>query len=139
MARDARSKLDTMISKTKQALLVMKRARLRMIFAARGRDRYFYKVIFTLGRVLLHCVIIADYQMVGAQFSLYWLLITFKDKLVPHFGKSEQVSFSFFSYHLALSIFRIVNATFGKKCVYIADKLQAGAKSGNHTINYLLQ
>ena len=117
----------------------MKRARLRMIFSSRGRDKYFYKVIFTLGRVLLHCVIIADYQMVRMYFLLYYLLTTFKDKLVPHFGKSEQVSFSFFSYHLALSVFGIVNATFGKKCVYIADKLQAGLKSGNHTINYLLQ
>ena len=34
-----------------------------------------------------------------------------QDKLVPHFGKTEQVSFMFFLYHLALSIFGIIDAT----------------------------
>lgn len=58
---------------------------------------------------------------------------------MPHFGKTEQVSFTFFSYHLALTICGIVDATRGKNFVYLTDKLQAGAKSGNHTSNYMTQ
>lgn len=58
---------------------------------------------------------------------------------MPHFGNSDQVSFTFFSYHLAIGIFGIVDTSRDKKYVYLFDKLQAGAKSGNHTINFLLQ
>lgn len=62
-----------------------------------------------------------------------------KDKLVPHFGKTAQVSFSFFSYHLAISIFGVVDKTRGKNYVYLVDKLQAGPKNGDHTVSYLFQ
>lgn len=62
-----------------------------------------------------------------------------KDKLVPHFGKTEQVGFEFFMYHLSLGVFGIVDATQQLKYGYITDKLQAGAKDGNHTINYITQ
>lgn len=58
--------------------------------------------------------------------------------MVPHFGKTEQVSFTFFSYHLSISIFGIVDATRQQNYVYIADKLQ-GSKSGNYTVNYVIQ
>lgn len=58
---------------------------------------------------------------------------------MPHFGSMEQVSFSFFSYHLPISIFGIVDETRNKKFIYLADKLQAGAKSSDHTITYFYQ
>ncbi len=62
-----------------------------------------------------------------------------QDKSVPYFGKTEQVGFSFFSYHLPISIFGIVDVTRDKKYVYITDKYQGGSKSGNHTSNYMIQ
>lgn len=49
------------------------------------------------------------------------------------------MSFSFFSYHLGNNIFGLVNATTDTSYIYLSDKLQAGAKSGNHTSNFLLQ
>jgi hypothetical protein len=67
------------------------------------------------------------------------IVLLLQDKLLPHFGATAQVSFSFFSYHLAISIFGIVDATREKKYIYLSDKLQAGAKSSDHTINYLYQ
>lgn len=58
---------------------------------------------------------------------------------MPHFGSSPQVSFSFFSYHLAITIFGIIDATRDKKYIYLTDKLQAGSKNSDHTITYLYQ
>ena len=53
---------------------------------------------------------------------------------MPTFGKSEQVSFTYFSYHLSMVIFGIVEPATKKNFVYITDKLQAGSKDGNHTV-----
>lgn len=58
---------------------------------------------------------------------------------MPHFGTTEQVSFAFFSYHIAVSIFGIVDKTRNKNYLYLADKLQAGAKNSDHTISYFYQ
>ncbi len=62
-----------------------------------------------------------------------------KNKLVPHFRKTKQVEFEFFMYYLSLRVFKIVNSTQQLKYGYITDKLQAKAKNGNYTINYITQ
>ena len=49
------------------------------------------------------------------------------------------MGFTFFSYHLPISIFGIVDASRDKNFCYIADKLQAGPKSGNMTLNYIIE
>jgi hypothetical protein len=58
---------------------------------------------------------------------------------MPHFGMTEQVSFSYFSYHLSVSIFGIVDVTRDKKYIYITDKMQGGSKNSDHTISYFYQ
>lgn len=58
---------------------------------------------------------------------------------MPHFAETPQVSFAFFSYRLAISIFGIQDKTREKSYLYLADKLQAGAKSSDHTISYFYQ
>ena len=58
---------------------------------------------------------------------------------MPHFGRSEQVAFEYYAFHVSVTICGIVDVVTDKKIVYLADKLQAGSKNGNHTINYLYQ
>jgi len=61
-----------------------------------------------------------------------------QDKQIPHFGSSPQVSFEYFSYHLGVSICGI-QTSIGGRHFYLTDKLQAGAKTSNHSLNYLRQ
>jgi hypothetical protein len=49
------------------------------------------------------------------------------------------VGFTFFSYHLPITIFGVVDASREKNYCYLTDKLQSGSKSGNVTLNYLLR
>lgn len=98
-----------------------------------------WRIIFAYTRVKCFIVLIADYQMVSKKYKHMIVTPQIQDKSVPYFGKTEQVSFSFFSYHLPISIFGLVDVTRNKKYVYLTDKYQAGSKSGNHTSNFILQ
>ena len=62
-----------------------------------------------------------------------------QDKLLPLFGYSPQVAFTYFSYHISVSIFGVVDLSRNKKYAYITDKYQFGSKSANHTVNYLVE
>jgi hypothetical protein len=70
---------------------------------------------------------------------LLYCVSTLQDKPLPYFGKSEQVGFTFFSYHLPITIFGIVDASREKNYCYLTDKLQSGSKSGNVTLNYIIR
>lgn len=139
-ARVAVDKMKATIQKSQKAYLRLRKARILSIFSPSRTERMREKLLFYLGVVKLHIVLIADYQMVCVcELYRVSLLICYQDKLVPHFGNTEQVSFSFFSYHVSVSIFGIVDASRKKNFIYLTDKLQAGSKRGNHTVNYLIQ
>jgi len=66
-----------MIEKSRRALVVLKRAKIRRILAPTAKERFLYKLIFHFGMVLFHCVLIADYQMVIFIFNFFFIKTIF--------------------------------------------------------------
>lgn len=59
--------------------------------------------------------------------------------MVPHFGESEQVGFTFFCYKLCYFTMGLLSHEEEQKFyTFICDRLAGGDKCGNHTMNYLL-
>jgi hypothetical protein len=56
-------------------------------------------------------------------------------------GHSAQISSLYFMNKLSISVFGLVeHSTNAGKCFfYLSDKMQGGAKSSNHILNYLMQ
>ena len=133
-------RLKERIAVSQKMYTILCKTRIRSIFHPNPRMRTCWNIIFQYLRVKFYVVLIADYQMVSYVGLFYQnILMHIQDKNVPYFGKTEQVGFSFFSYHLPISIFGLIDVTRGKKYVYITDKYQAGSKSGNHTCNFIIQ
>ncbi len=128
-----------MIANSKKAYAYMKRFLLMMFVVKTKLLRFMNKVMWILGVMKVRFVLIADYQMVMINTYITMLILFYQDKHLPHFRKTPQVSFSFFSYHLGISIFGLIDATREKNYLYFTDKLQAGAKNSDHTISYIYQ
>lgn len=72
--------------------------------------------------------------------SIHLLSSILQNKMYPHFGASEQVGFTYFSYKICCIIMGLVaHEPIPKNYIYICDKFAAGDKNGNHTTNYLLK
>ncbi len=73
------------------------------------------------------------------KYIYYYINFFFQNKHLSHFKKTPHVSFSFFSYHLNISIFGLIDTIRKKNYLYFTDKLQAGVKNNDYIISYLYQ
>ena len=60
--------------------------------------------------------------------------------MVPHFGATPQVGFTYFCYKLCFLTFGLIaHEDKEKRYSFVCDRTQAYDKNSNHTMNFLLR